>query len=78
MSVKWTETEKGLYLASSLRGLAQGVLGNQPRDDRQNYAKLVKALQDRFAPLNQTELYRLSLEIEDRDHQRVYRRWARR
>ena len=26
-----TETEKGLYLASSLRGLAQGVLGNQLR-----------------------------------------------
>lgn len=49
---EWTETEKGLYLASSLRGLAQGVLGNQPRDERQNYAKLVKALQDRFAPLN--------------------------
>ena len=43
---EWTETEKGLYLASSLRGLAQGVLGNQPRDDRQNYAKLVKALQN--------------------------------
>lgn len=58
---EWTETEKGLYLASSLRGLAQGVLGNQPRDERQNYAKLVKALQDRFAPLNQTELYRTQL-----------------
>ena len=58
---EWTETEKGLYLAASLRGLAQGVLGNQPRDERQNYAKLVKALQDRFAPLNQTELYRTQL-----------------
>lgn len=57
----WTETEKGLYLAASLRGLAQGVLGNQPRDERQNYRKLVKALQDRFAPMNQTELYRAQL-----------------
>jgi hypothetical protein len=24
---EWTETEKGLYLAASLRGLAQGVVG---------------------------------------------------
>ena len=26
----WTEIEMGLYLAASLRGQAQGVLGNQP------------------------------------------------
>ena len=58
---EWTEIENGLYLASSLRGLAQGVLGNQSRDDRQNYAKLVKSLLDRFAPLNQPELYRTKL-----------------
>ena len=57
----WTETEKGLYLAASLRGQAQGILGNQPRDDRQNYTKLVQSLQDRFAPSNQTELYRAQL-----------------
>ena len=47
-----------MYLASSQ---AEGVLSNQPRDDRQNSSKLVKALQDRFAPLNQTELYRTQL-----------------
>ena len=58
---EWDEMEKGLYLAASLRGLAQGVLGNQPRGERQSYAKLVKALQDRFSPLNQTELYRTQL-----------------
>ena len=57
----WTDVEKGLYLAASLRGQAQGVLGNQPKDDRQNYTKLVQALQDRFAPSNQTELYRAQL-----------------
>ena len=27
----WTEIEMGLYLAASLRGQAQGVLGNQPK-----------------------------------------------
>ena len=58
---RWTETEKGLYLAASLRGQALGILGNQPRDDRQNYTRLVQSLQDRFAPSNQTELYRSQL-----------------
>ncbi|CAC5404143.1 unnamed protein product [Mytilus coruscus] len=33
----WTEVEKGLYLAVSLRGQAQGVLGNQPTDNRHNF-----------------------------------------
>jgi hypothetical protein len=37
------------------------MLGNQPWDERKNYAKLVKALQDRFVPFNQTELYRTQL-----------------
>ena len=58
---EWTDAEKALYLAASLRGQAQGVLGNLPRDDRESYRTLVKALQDRFAPLNQTELYRAQL-----------------
>ena len=57
----WTDLEKGLYLAASLRGQAQGVLGNQATGDRQNYQKLIQALQDRFAPSNQTELYRAQL-----------------
>ena len=50
-----------MYLAASLRGQAQCVLGNQPKEDRNNFEKLVTALQDRFAPLNQTELYRAQL-----------------
>ena len=58
---QWSDIEKGLYLAASLRGQAQGVLGNQATADRQNYQKLVQALQDRFAPSNQTELYRAQL-----------------
>ena len=51
----------GLYLAASLRGQAQGVLGNKPKDVRQNYQRLVQALQDGFAQSNQTELYRAQL-----------------
>ncbi|CAG2194550.1 unnamed protein product [Mytilus edulis] len=57
----WTETEKGLYLAVSLRGQAQGVLGNLPTDKRQAFKDLVRSLEERFSPANQTELYRTQL-----------------
>ena len=57
---KWTEKEKGLYLAVSLRGQAQGVFGNLA--DRSNdFNELTKALEERFAPPNQTELYRVQM-----------------
>ncbi|CAG2238400.1 unnamed protein product [Mytilus edulis] len=57
----WTDTEKGLYLAVSLRGQAQGVLGNLPTDKRQTFIELVRSLEERFSPANQTELYRTQL-----------------
>ena len=57
---RWNATEKGLYLAVSLRGQAQGVFGNISTQSR-DYDKLVKALEERFAPPNQTELYRVQL-----------------
>ena len=56
----WSEQEKGLYLAVSLRGQAQGVFGNIANRSH-DYIELVKALEDRFAPPNQTELYRVQL-----------------
>ena len=56
----WTDKEKGLYLSVSLRGQAQGVFGNLVSKTH-DYSELVKALQDRFAPPNQTELYRVQL-----------------
>ncbi|XP_053391746.1 uncharacterized protein LOC128554497 [Mercenaria mercenaria] len=57
---KWTEKEKGLYLSVSLRGQAQGVFGNLT-NKTPNYEELVSALQERFSPPNQTELYRAQL-----------------
>ena len=39
---EWSQKEKGLYLAVSLRGQAQGVLG-------QDYKELVKSLEERFS-----------------------------
>ncbi|CAG2223985.1 unnamed protein product [Mytilus edulis] len=57
----WSEQDKGLYLAVALRGQAQGILGDLPIDKQQNYKALVNALEQRFAPPNQTELYRVQL-----------------
>jgi hypothetical protein len=48
--------QRGVYLAVSLRGNAQGVLGNMPKGARPDYQTLVKALEDRFEPPSQTEL----------------------
>jgi hypothetical protein len=58
---QWSENEKGLYLAEALRGQAQGILGDLPIDKQQDYKPLVKALVERFAPPNQTELYIVQL-----------------
>ena len=57
----WDNHEKGLYLAAALRGQAQGVLGDLPEDKRGQYEQLVKSLEERFAPPNQNELYRVQL-----------------
>lgn len=56
----WSYTDKGLYLAVSLRGQAQGVFGNLSERSK-DYDSLVTALEERFAPPNQTELYRVQL-----------------
>lgn len=45
----------------SLRGNVQGVLGNLAGEYGRNYNELVRALEDRFPPANQTELYRVQL-----------------
>jgi hypothetical protein len=55
----WSYKQKGLYLTVSLRGNAQGIFGNLGNSS--SYTELVNALQERFAPPNQTELYRVQL-----------------
>ena len=52
--------EKGLYLTVYLRGQGQGMFGNLSTQSR-GYDKLEQALEQRFAPPNQTELYRVQL-----------------
>ena len=50
---RWDDKQKGLYLSVSLRGQAQGVFGNLDTE-RTDYSSLVRALEERFAPPNQT------------------------
>ncbi|CAG2249599.1 unnamed protein product [Mytilus edulis] len=57
----WDDQEKGLYLATALRGQAQGVFKDLPTEKRMDHTTLIKALQERFSPPNQTELYRVQL-----------------
>ncbi|KAL3892447.1 hypothetical protein ACJMK2_004653 [Sinanodonta woodiana] len=58
--------EKWLYLAISLRGQAQQLLGSGTPD----YDKLMDSLERRFAPKNQTEIYRVQLKSRKRrDHE---------
>lgn len=57
----WSYATKGLYLAASLRGNAQGCLGNIPKGEKPDYETLVLALEDRFAPPSQAELYRVQM-----------------
>ncbi|CAC5386478.1 unnamed protein product [Mytilus coruscus] len=55
----WSEHQKGLYLVVSLIGQTQAVLGDLPKEKRQIFSDLVNALEERFAPSSQTELYRV-------------------
>ena len=57
----WDNEEKGLYLVAALRGQAQCVLGDLPSDRQIHYVSLVEALEERFAPPNQMDLYRVQL-----------------
>ncbi|CAG2253632.1 unnamed protein product [Mytilus edulis] len=57
----WDNLEKGFYLAASLRGQAQGVLGDLSDDKKSHFDQLVRSLEERFAPPNQSELYRVQL-----------------
>ena len=57
----WSEDDKALYLAVSLRGQAQSVLGDLAGGVPKRYDELVTTLNERFSPPNQMELYRAQL-----------------
>ena len=57
----WSDEEKAMYLAVSLRGQAQSVLGDLAGGVPKKYGELITALNERFSPPNQMELHRAQL-----------------
>ncbi|ESO82897.1 hypothetical protein LOTGIDRAFT_155939 [Lottia gigantea] len=62
----WSENEMALHLATSLKGSAQKVLTSLKVEDRLIYSKVIGALEDRFLPQNQCQLYRAQLKARQR------------
>ena len=57
----WTDKQKANYLAVSLRGSAQELLGDMSLDMRQDYKYLTETLCARFGSKGQNELFRTQL-----------------
>ena len=57
----WDMRTKAAYLAVSLSGQAQAVLGDLDKTQRTSYTDLVAALDSRFGTSNRTEMFRVSL-----------------
>ncbi|CAG2188437.1 unnamed protein product [Mytilus edulis] len=58
---KWSDLEKALELATSLRGTAQSILTDLRPEIRTNFLRLTTALASRFQPENQAEMYRAQM-----------------
>ncbi len=57
----WDQGSMAMYLATSLRGAAQSVLGDLDEFGRRDYRTLVTSLNQRFGPQNQTQMFRALL-----------------
>ena len=57
----WDDGLMAMHLATSLRGVAQSVLGDLDEYGRRDYRSLVACLSQRFGPENQTEMFRALL-----------------
>ena len=62
----WDDNLCALYLAASLRGSAQAILGDLDGSRRRDYRALVAALGRRFGSGNQSELFRAILKNKTR------------
>ena len=63
---QWDRRTKAAYLAVSLSGQAQAVLGDLDNTQRTSYTDLVAALESRFGTSNRTEMFRVSLRSRTR------------
>ena len=57
----WDQATKTTYLAVSLCGPAQAVLGDLDENSRSNYKDLIDGLENRFGTHNRVEIFRISL-----------------
>ena len=62
---QWDTRTKAAYLAVSLSGEAQAVLGDLDKTQRTSYTDLVAALDSRFGTSNRTEMSRVSRKPEE-------------
>ncbi|KAK7505142.1 hypothetical protein BaRGS_00003712 [Batillaria attramentaria] len=62
----WSDRQKAIELATSLKNQAVGVLATLEPCHRYNYDALVAALEARFEPRHQTEMHRAGLRVRTR------------
>lgn len=65
---QWNDKEKGNYVATSLKGSALTILENLSTETRQNYKRLVAALESRFTAAHQQELHHTKVKSRLRHH----------
>ena len=58
---KWDNATKAYELATSLRGVAQGIVTDIEPEKRLDFNSLVAALTSRFEPVNQANMYKSQL-----------------
>ena len=68
----WDATDKARYLAVSLRGQAQRLLGTLHWDTVRDYAALVGALQERFGIEGQQEIFLAELQAKMKEPKETY------
>ncbi|CAC5400655.1 unnamed protein product [Mytilus coruscus] len=71
---QWTQEDKAMELATSLRGAAVSILSDLGVQDRENYNCLVTALAARFEPTNQSEIFRSKVKSKVREKGRIFTR----
>ena len=73
----WDDQQKAAFLATSLKGTALNVLGNSPREKRQNCNALVDALASRFGTAQRLELSRVRFKNRIKQREEPFQRWPK-
>ena len=74
---QWSEAEKAMHLAVSLKGATATVLTNLTLDKWRSYVTTTAALSTQFSAAHQTELNRMRLKAGTRGKDGPWRSWRR-